>query len=175
MSGPYHPYVMNGGGGRQRVNEHTGGCSAAIHFIEYERSSTFHLNVLLSCSLNSRPSRGLLMLSPLHIVEGNARTRTATTKRAVWWTVSSRMRDDDAGDDDGAAILEGIRPSRLLFSLSILELRRRAIAGRQRRRTRRSFRLQSFNRFGSMERAPKVCLFACISSSRDRMKFKLHF
>src|SRR6184192_2229007 len=38
-----------------------------------------------------------------------------------------------------------------------------------------SFRLQSFNRFGSMERAPKVCLFACISSSRDRMKFKLHF
>src|SRR5947209_3599680 len=37
------------------------------------------------------------------------------------------------------------------------------------------FAFQSFNRFGSMERAPKVCLFVCISSSRDRMKFKLHF
>jgi len=34
---------------------------------------------------------------------------------------------------------------------------------------------RSFNRFGSMERAPKVCLFVCISSSRDRLKFKLHF
>src|SRR4051794_40637565 len=32
-----------------------------------------------------------------------------------------------------------------------------------------------FNRFGSMECAPKVCLFVCISSSRDRLKFKLHF
>src|SRR4051794_13384813 len=57
---------------------------------------------------------------------------TAATKRAIWWTVSSRMRDGDAGDDNGAAILEGIRPSRLPFSLSILELRRRAIAWRQR-------------------------------------------
>ena len=37
------------------------------------------------------------------------------------------------------------------------------------------FPFQSFNRFGSMERAPKVCLFVCISSSRDRLKFKLHF
>ena len=37
------------------------------------------------------------------------------------------------------------------------------------------FAFQSFNRFGSMERAPKVCLFVRISSSRDRMKFKLHF
>ena len=34
---------------------------------------------------------------------------------------------------------------------------------------------RSFNRFGSMECAPKVCLFVCISSSRDRLKFKLHF
>src|SRR3954447_8297369 len=59
---------------------------------------------------------------------------TAATKRAIWWTVSSRMRDGDAGDDDGAAILEGIRPSRLPFSLSILELRRQAIAWRSRRR-----------------------------------------
>src|SRR5438270_10983046 len=100
---------------------------------------------------------------------------TAATKRAIWWTVSSRMRDGDAGDDDGAAILEGIRPSRLPFSLSILELRRRAIAWRLRRRTRRFLAFQSFNRFGSMERAPKVCLFVCISSSRDRLKFKLHF
>src|SRR5205823_11174743 len=86
------------------------------------------------------------------------------------------MRDDDAGDDDGAAILDGIRPSRLPFRLSIFELRRRAIAGRLRRRTSKvSFPFQSFNRFGSMERAPKVCLFVCISSSRDRLKFKLHF
>src|SRR6184192_1531865 len=38
-----------------------------------------------------------------------------------------------------------------------------------------SFRLQSFNRFGSMERAPKVCLFVCISSSRDRLKFETPF
>src|SRR3954447_22817949 len=38
-----------------------------------------------------------------------------------------------------------------------------------------SFRLQSFNRFGSMERAPKVCLFICISSSRDRLKFETPF
>src|SRR4051812_45540084 len=89
---------------------------------------------------------------------------------------SSRMRDGDAGDDDGAAILEGIRPSRLPFSLSILELRRWAIAWRLRRRASKvSFPFQSFNRYGSMERAPKVCLFVCISSSRDRMKFKLHF
>src|SRR3954471_16317653 len=101
---------------------------------------------------------------------------TAATKRAIWWTVSSRMRDGDAGDDDGAAILEGIRPSRLPFSLSILELRRRAIAWRLRRQASKvSFPFQSFNRYGSMERAPKVCLFVlqCISSSRDRLKFKL--
>src|SRR4051794_26238921 len=101
---------------------------------------------------------------------------TAATKRAIWWTVSSRMRDGDAGDDDGAAILERIRPSRLPFSLSILELRRRAIAGRLRRRTSKvPFAFQSFNRFGSMERAPKVCLFVCISSSRDRLKFETPF
>src|SRR5438874_251440 len=111
---------------------------------------------------NSRPSRGLLMLNPLHIVERNART-TAATKRTIWWTVSSRMRDGDAGDDDGAANLEGIRPSRLPFSLSILELQRRAIAWRLRRRASKvPFAFQSFNRFGSMERAPKVCLFVCI-------------
>src|SRR3954452_22482935 len=98
------------------------------------------------------------------------------TTAAAKWTVSSRMRDGDAGDDDGAAILEGIRPSRLPFSLSILELRRRAIAGRLRRRASKvPFPFQSFNQFGSMERAPKVCLFVCISSSRDRLKFKLHF
>ena len=108
----------------------TGGCSAAIHSSRYERSSSLPLNVLLSCI----SILGALDVQPLHIVEGNARTRTATTKRAIWWTVSSKMRDDDAGDDDGAAILEGIRPSRLPFSLSILELRRRAIAWRQRRR-----------------------------------------
>src|SRR4051812_21158223 len=46
-------------------------------------------------------------------------------------TVSSRMRDDD---DDGAAILEGIRPW-LPFRLSIFELRRQAIAWRSRRRS----------------------------------------
>ena len=86
------------------------------------------------------------------------------------------MRDGDAGDDDGAAILEGIRPSRLPFSLSILELRRRAIAGRLRcRASKVPFPFQSFNRFGGMERALNVCLFFCISSSRDCMKFKLHF
>src|SRR5256885_13776256 len=100
---------------------------------------------------------------------------TAATKRAIWWTVSSRMRDGDAGDDDGAAILDGIPPSRLPFR-PIFELRRQAIAGRLRRRTSKvSFPFQSFNRFGSMERAPKVCLFVCILSSRDRLKFKLHF
>ena len=38
-----------------------------------------------------------------------------------------------------------------------------------------SFAFQSFNRFGSMERAPKVCLFVCISSSRDRLKFETPF
>ena len=86
------------------------------------------------------------------------------------------MRDDDAGDDDGAAILDGIRPSRLPFSLSIFEIRRRAIAGRLRRRASKvPFPFQSFNRFGSMERAPKVCLFVCISSSRDRLKFETPF
>src|SRR5947209_3765518 len=94
----------------------TGGCSAAIHFIEV-REIFLTSSECSSFLLKAIPRA--LDVQPLHIVEGNARTRTATTKRAVWWTVSSRMRDDDAGDDDGAAILEGIRPSWLLFSLSI--------------------------------------------------------
>src|SRR3954447_23195219 len=100
----------------------------------------------------------------------------AATKWAIWWTVSSRMRDGDAGDDDGAAILEGIRPSRLPFSL----YPRATTAGDSVAIAAATFEgsfplSRSFNRFGSMECAPKVCLFVCISSSRDRMKFKLHF
>src|SRR5205823_14328774 len=83
-----------------------------------------------------------------------------------------KMRDDDAGNDDGAAIL-GRNPT-----ISALNLRATTAGDSGATAVTDSkvpFALQSFNRFGSMERAPKVCLFVCISSSRDRMKFKLHF
>src|SRR3954453_16160342 len=83
-----------------------------------------------------------------------------------------KMRDDDAGNDDGAAIL-GRNPT-----ISALNLRATTAGDSGETAVTDSkvpFALQSFNRFGSMERAPKVCLFVCISSSRDRLKFKLHF
>src|SRR5213082_2668735 len=87
-----------------------------------------------------------------------------------------KMRDDDAGDDDGAAILGRNPIISASIPPSIFELRRQAIAGRLRRRTPKvSFPFQSFNRFGGMDRAPKVCLFVCISLSRDRMKFETPF
>src|SRR5205823_3634887 len=91
--------------------------------------------------------------------------KTAATKRAIWWTVSSRMRDGDAGDDDGAAILEGIRPSRLPFSLSILELQRRAIGWRMEEGGCECHVHRGVMRWCSVsKRYERACVFRFISS-----------
>src|SRR5207237_4151449 len=86
-----------------------------------------------------------------------------------------RMRDGDAGDDDGAAILEGIRAFGFLSALNLRATTAGDSGATAATDSKVPFAFQSFNRFGSMERAPKVCLFVCISSSRDRMKFKTPF
>src|SRR5438045_8739002 len=85
------------------------------------------------------------------------------------------MRDDDAGDDDGAAILGGIRAFGFHSALNLRATTAGDSGATAVTDSKVPFAFQSFNRFGSMERAPKVCLFVCISSSRDCVKFKLHF